>query len=134
MKVVIGIGCDRGTELQTLEVALNQALALAGIERNQVAACASIDKKNDEPALLKLAEIYHWPIHFYPAEALATVEVPNPSEVVRKYVGTPAVAEAAALLHAGITMNHLLVEKYKYRGEDDRNATISIVPLLLNRS
>jgi len=55
------------------------------------------------------------------------VEGPNPSEVVMKYVGTPAVAEAAALLVAGENQEQLLIEKHKCRGEDEKNATVSIV-------
>ena len=37
----------------------------------------------------------------HPAGALAAIDVPNPSEVVRAEVGTPSVAEAAALLRRG---------------------------------
>jgi cobalt-precorrin 5A hydrolase len=60
------------------------------------------------------------------------VPVPNPSETVRKYMGTPAVAEAAALLAAGVDMRALLLEKYKYRGEDGKNATVSIASMKEN--
>ncbi len=78
-------------------------------------------------ALLALAQQQGWPLHFFSAEQLAQVEVPNPSAVVLKYMGTPAVAEAAALLAAQKNMNDLLVEKYKYLGADGKNATVSIV-------
>jgi cobalt-precorrin 5A hydrolase len=52
--------------------------------------------------------------------------VPNPSETVRRYTGTPSVSEAAALLAAGAGMEALLVEKHKHRGPDGRNATVSV--------
>ena len=52
--------------------------------------------------------------------------MPNPSETVRKYTGTPSVSEAAALLAAGAGMDQLIVEKLKFRGPDGRNATVSI--------
>nr|MBP7489379.1 cobalamin biosynthesis protein [Azospira sp.] len=55
--------------------------------------------------------------------------VPNPSETVRKYTGTPSVSEAAALLAAGTDMSRLLIEKHKLRGPDGRNATVSIALL-----
>ena len=58
--------------------------------------------------------------------ALAAVDVPNPSETVRKYTGTPSVSEAAALLAAGADQTHLIIEKHKLRGPDGRNATVSI--------
>ena len=61
-----------------------------------------------------------------PAAELAVVAVPNPSETVRKYTGTPSVSEAAALLAAGADQTHLIIEKHKLRGPDGRNATVSI--------
>ncbi len=127
MRVIVGMGCDRNTSLATLETALAQALQLAGLTPAAITAFASIDKKADEVALLALAAQHACPLHFYTAEQLASVPVPNPSEVVRRYMGTPAVAEAAALLAANTTLAHWLVEKHKYRGADGKNATVSIV-------
>ncbi|HHI93555.1 MAG TPA: cobalamin biosynthesis protein [Gammaproteobacteria bacterium] len=121
------MGCDRGVSLETLNTALDQALEKINQTRDAVMALASIDKKNDELALLALAEQQSWPLHFFSAAQLAQVEVPNPSAVVMKYMGTPAVAEAAAILAAQASMQDLLVEKHKYLGADGKNATVSIV-------
>ena len=129
MKVVIGIGCDRGTSLNTLDIALDQALNMAGIERSAISVIATIDKKSDELCLLQLSNENDWPLIFYSAEQLAKIPVPNPSDTVLKYMGTPSVGEAAALLTARAGLDQLIVEKYKYRGADDRNATVSIVRL-----
>lgn len=129
MKLVLGLGCDRGTPLSTVETAIAQALASANLSLEQVVLLASIDKKQDEVALLQLAEKYALAMHFYPAEKLATVPVPSPSAVVMKYVGTPSVSEAAAILAAETDMSDLLVEKHKYRGEEGKNATVSIVKM-----
>lgn len=126
MRVILGIGCDRGAALETLEAAVAQALAAAGVGHEAVAGLATIDKKSDEPGLLALAQRHGWPLQFYSAEELAQVPVPNPSATVMKYMGTPAVAEAAALLAAGAGRERLLVEKHKHRGADGRNATVSI--------
>jgi len=129
MAVMLGVGCDRDTSLNTLQTAVEQALALAGLDVAAVAGLATIDKKNDEVAILQLAAHQGWSLHFYSAGQLAEVPVPNPSETVRKYMGTPAVAEAAALLAANATMQALLLEKHKYRGEDGKNATVSIASM-----
>lgn len=126
MKVLVGIGCDRNTSLETLEAALGLALQQCGLNASAVIGIASIDKKNDETALLQLAKNHGWPLHFYRAEQLAQIPVPNPSAVVLKYMGTPAVAEAAALKAANTDMQDLLVEKLKYLGADGKNATVSI--------
>ena len=132
MQVAVGLGCDRGTPLATLQLALDEALALAGARLGDVAAAASIDLKADEPGLLALAEQHGWTLTFYTPEQLAAVPVPNPSETVRKYTGSPSVSEAAALLSASVVAGRivpataLLVEKHKHRGPDGRNATVSL--------
>ena len=127
MRVILGIGCDRGTPLDTLETAVAQALARAGLGREAVRGLATIDKKHDEACILTLAARQGWPLQFFSAAELAQVPVPNPSATVLKYMGTPAVAEAAALLAAQAGLDALLVEKHKHRGADGRNATVSIV-------
>ena len=132
LRVAVGLGCDRGTPLATLQQALDEALAAADVGLLHVAALASIDPKADEPGLLALAALHGWPITFYTPAQLADVPVPNPSETVRKFTGSPSVSEAAALLMAATVAGQLvpgtalLVEKYKYRGADGRNATVSI--------
>lgn len=133
MKLAIGMGCDRGTAFATLHRALCEALAVIDADSRDIALFASIDKKADEVGLLKLAAHYQLPMRFYTAEQLREVEVPNPSETVRRYMGTPAVSEAAALLAARANCEALLLEKYKYRGADDRHATVSIARIPATR-
>lgn len=124
---ILGMGCDRRTSIDTLTTAVNNALAQMSIEHKKVNSIATIDKKNDEVGLLELSKTHNWPLHFFTATQLAKVEVPNPSEVVMKYMGTPAVAEAAAMLAAKTGVHDLVLEKYKYKGDDCKNATVSIV-------
>lgn len=126
MRVALGIGCDRGTPAETIARAVVEALALAQADFTDVAAVASITLKADEEGLLVVALQRGWAVTFYAPAQLAAVPVPNPSETVRKYTGTPSVSEAAALLAAGADVNALLVEKHKHRGPDGRNATVSI--------
>ena len=133
----LGLGCDRGTPAATLEQAIEQALLQAGLQWHQVAAVASIDLKADEICMQEISRQHHWRMRFFPAQRLAGVAVPNPSETVRKYTGTPSVSEAAALLVGGLLLGHaqalparqLLVEKHKLRGQDGRNATVSVAIL-----
>ena len=126
MKLALGLGCDRGTPASTIGQCIAEALATAKGSLADVQAVASIDLKADEAGLLEVAESNGWIIRFYPAAELATVDVPNPSETVRKYTGTPSVSEAAALLVAAADPTHLIIEKHKLRGPDGRNATVSI--------
>ena len=99
--LVLGIGCDRNTPYATLAQAIDEALARLQASWGDVRAVASIDLKADEIAMQELQRQRGHTIHFYPATWLAQVPVPNPSETVRKYTGTPSVSEAAALLVAG---------------------------------
>ena len=131
LEIAVGLGCDRGTPLATLQQALDEALALAGACVADVAAAASIDLKADEPGLLALAALHGWPMTFYTPAQLAAVPVPNPSETVRRHTGSPSVSEAAALLAAStagqvLPGTALLVEKHKCKGADGRNATVSL--------
>ena len=70
---------------------------------------ATIDVKRNVEVIKKLQKLVD--VRFYTAEELSQVEVPNPSTTVQKYMGTPSVCEAAAILssHHGV----LYAEKYK---------------------
>jgi len=125
-RIALGLGCDRGTPASTIAQCISEALAEAKLTLADVHAVASIDLKADEVALAEVARANGWSIRFYPAAELASVAVPNPSETVRKYTGTPSVSEAAAILVAGADPSHLIIEKHKLRGPDGRNATVSI--------
>ena len=131
MKIALGLGCDRDTPAATIALCISEALTACGRTINDVWAVASIDLKADEAGLLQVIEQHGWPCLFYTAAALAAVDVPNPSETVRKYTGTPSVSEAAALLAANADQSHLLIEKHKLRGPDGRNATVSIARMPL---
>ena len=73
----------------------------------------TIDVKEEEEFCTMLADEYEEEVVFYTAEQLAQVEVPNPSETVRKHVGTPSVCEAAAIL--GSNHGKLIIPKVKGR-------------------
>ena len=70
---------------------------------------ATIDVKRNVEVIKKLQKLVD--VRFYTAEELSQVEAPNPSTTVQKYMGTPSVCEAAAILssHHGV----LYAEKFK---------------------
>jgi cobalt-precorrin 5A hydrolase/precorrin-3B C17-methyltransferase len=80
---------------------VREALAGAGLAGSSVEAVVTLDRKATEPAIVALAEGLGVPVRTFAAAALAGVAVPNPSGAVAGAVGTPSVAEAAALLAAG---------------------------------
>ncbi|MDR1367835.1 MAG: cobalamin biosynthesis protein [Candidatus Accumulibacter sp.] len=125
-RIALGVGCDRGAARATLDEVVDAALAACGAKPADVEIVASIDLKADETALSEMAAARGWAIRFYPAVELAAVEVPRPSETVRRHTGTPSVSAAAALLAARAQKSSLIVEKCHRRGLDGRNATVSI--------
>jgi cobalt-precorrin 5A hydrolase / precorrin-3B C17-methyltransferase len=113
--LIVGIGSARGVPAAAVTAALRRISTEHGFDLRAVRAYASVDLKADEAGIL--AAIAPAPLRTYPAAVLAEVTVPNPSEVVRAEVGTPSVAEAAAL-HAAVELSggapvELAVEKIK---------------------
>ncbi|NEO90842.1 MAG: precorrin-3B C(17)-methyltransferase [Moorea sp. SIO3G5] len=110
----LGIGCERGTSKQLIEMAIRQTCERYGLSENAIAGIATIDRKADEVGIVQLCQERHWPLRTFPAEVLRSVTVPNPSDVVAAEVGTPSVAEAAALCGArGLKVSKLKVSKLK---------------------
>lgn len=132
MYLSVGLGCDRGAALQTVQQALQQALAQQDLALDRIAVLASIEAKRGELAFWQLSAQLRRPLRLFSAEQLAAVTVPNPSAMVLKHMGTPSVSEAAALLAAGAGVEALLVEKHRWRGADGRHATVSIARMNLD--
>ena len=98
--LVVGLGSSRGVPPAEVDALIDQALAAGHLSPSSVRTVATVDLKQDEPGLLAAVADRGWSLVTFPATALAEVNVPNPSETVRAAVGTPSVAEAAALLAA----------------------------------
>lgn len=101
MRHVLGVGCARDADPEELWANARVVLDEAGVAPGAVASVATLDLKLDEPAVIALARRLDRPLRAFAADALAAIDVPNPSEVVRAEVGTPSVAEAAALAATG---------------------------------
>ncbi|WP_329009538.1 precorrin-3B C(17)-methyltransferase [Micromonospora rifamycinica] len=101
--LVAGVGSSRGVPAAEVEALLRRAFAAAGLSPASLRCLASVDVKADEEGIRATADALGVPLRTWPAAELATVDVPHPSEVVRAAVGTPSVAEAAAL-HDGGTL------------------------------
>jgi precorrin-4 C11-methyltransferase len=109
--LVLGVGCERGISVAALEEGLDAFLRQAHFSKTSITAQASLDRKADEPAILALARRYQWQTCFYSAAELAQVPgIVQSSRAVEQGVGTPGVAEPAALLAAGA--ERLLVQKH----------------------
>jgi cobalt-precorrin 5A hydrolase/precorrin-3B C17-methyltransferase len=96
-----------------------------GLAQAAIAGIASIDLKANEPGLLAFCQAQDLPARWFSATALRSITVPNPSEVVAAEVGTPSVAEAAALLAAQVTELCVTKQVVRQTGEPGA-ATIAI--------
>jgi cobalt-precorrin 5A hydrolase/precorrin-3B C17-methyltransferase len=101
----VGIGCERNTSKQVIADALEVVFQENQLALAAIAGIATIDIKSDEVGLLELCRERNYPLKTFPSEILNTITVPNPSQVVEKEVGTPSVAEAAAIVAANQTSN-----------------------------
>ncbi|EGG43948.1 precorrin-3B C(17)-methyltransferase [Streptomyces griseoaurantiacus] len=110
--LVVGVGASRGAPVAEVLGLVEETLRGAGLSAASLAELATVDAKADEPGLLGAAERLGVPLVTYSAAELAEVDVPNPSKAPLAALGTPSVAEAAALLRGG----ELLVPKRKSAG------------------
>lgn len=113
--VVLGVGCRRGTDPEFMKEKVFVLLKEHGIDPAAVKAIASVDVKQDEPAVLDLKQLFdgeclHQPCEqrFYTPEQLN--QVPGDfkeSAFVKKQIGVGNVCERSACAAGG----KLLVEK-----------------------
>ncbi|MER7184629.1 precorrin-3B C(17)-methyltransferase [Streptomyces hyaluromycini] len=116
--LVVGVGASQGAPVDEVLALIGAALRDAGLSPRSIAELATVDAKAEEPGIVEAAARLGVPLVTYSAGELAGVQVPNPSDAPLAAVGTPSVAEAAALVRGG----ELLVPKRKSERENGRPA------------
>jgi cobalamin biosynthesis protein CbiG len=99
------------------------ALAEALVRSDDVQVIATLDKRRNHPALQTLG----WTVLGYTATELAAVDPPTPNARVEVETGTPSVAEAAALVAAGVG-GELVVTK-----RSSAHATVAVARMATTR-
>jgi cobalt-precorrin 5A hydrolase/precorrin-3B C17-methyltransferase len=107
--LVVGVGASRGVDAEEVLGLIGEALAVGGLAQGSVTTLATVEAKGYEVGIKEAARLGGWPLVTYPADRLAAVPVPNPSDAAQAAVGTPSVAEAAALVSGDV----LVVPKRK---------------------
>ncbi|MFN0193441.1 MAG: precorrin-3B C(17)-methyltransferase [Aestuariivirga sp.] len=115
--LVVGVGCERGVEPAELRTLIEETFHEHGLACEAIAHYASIDLKEDEAAVTALGNVRFFSTKELNAQSHRVIK---PSEIVRAEVGTPSVAEAAALAAAGPD-GELIVPKTK-----SKRATVAI--------
>lgn len=119
----VGIGCERGTSKELIDVAIDETCQTYHLASEAIAGIASIDLKADEVGIVEVCQRRNLVFKTFAATKLNQVDVPTPSVVVEQEVGTPSVAEAAAILMG----QNLIVSKQIFKSEAKPGAvTIAI--------
>lgn len=101
---VLGIGCKKGTDPELLKQSAEEFLHRQGLSRSRLKALASCTLKEQEPAILALAEQWGVPFQVFTPDELDKVDIPTPSDAVFEKTGTHSVSEASAILASGGTL------------------------------
>ena len=113
---VIGMGCKRGTEETKIAAYIDETLRRVQIEKEEISALASIDRKRDEQGLVSWSRKQGIPFLTYPAQELAQVEGDfRESAFVKETVGVGNVCERSALRACG-EGGSLVAEKHASEG------------------
>lgn len=109
----LGIGCRRGTPVESFREAVDMVLAEHGIHPKAVKQVTSIDIKSNEEGLLEFCRERGLPVKFYTAQELWAVPGEfTPSKCVLKHTGVDNVCERSAMIGA----EELIVRKTIHNG------------------
>ena len=97
--LIAGVGCERGTPAEDVIGVIETALRSENLSPRSLAAIATVELKADEAALHAAAKHFGVPLRLFSVAELnqERYRLQDPSPIVEAEIGTPSVAEAAAL-------------------------------------
>lgn len=101
--LVAGIGLRAGAQASDVLQLIDTCLAEAGRNRADIAALATLDRKQAHPALSQAAAALEVPVLPVAATKLSD-KAPNPSMRVALHIGSGSVAEAAAMQFGALVL------------------------------
>ena len=109
----LGVGCAHDCPVGDVPEQIVRQVREAGYSERSIATINTIDIKAAEPLMAALQERLPWAkFMVYTAEQLKEKDVPTPSEYALKYVGTPSVSEASAMMHGTLVVNKIKGKDY----------------------
>lgn len=117
--LVVGVGLHWDTTSDTIKEGMNFCISKFKLSPKSVAKFASIKKEADVKGLQELSGQMNVPLEYFDKTDLSAISIPNPSDVVQTFEGTPSVSEASAIKASG---GELIVQKHKF----PPNLTIAI--------
>jgi cobalt-precorrin 5A hydrolase len=121
--LVVGIGLHWDTSKDVIESGIKRVFNEKGLAFASIRNISSINREAKVKGLEEFSRQYGIAVEIYDKDKLASVIVPNPSETVQKFEGTPSVSEASSLLSS---MGVLVVPKQKF----PPNLTVAVSRIL----
>ena len=94
--IVVGLGARAQATAPEIIGLIDAALREHGLTRDDIRACTTSTAKQGHKALIEVATLLNVPLLCREISDTAPL-APTPSDVVRRHIGLPSVAEAAAL-------------------------------------
>lgn len=109
--LVVGVGLHWDTSKDIIKEGVEFCMKKFNLAQKSIAKFSSIKKESDVVGLQELAKEWNVSVDYFEKEQLAQIAIPNPSETVQAFEGTPSVSEASAIRSSG---GKLVVEKQKF--------------------
>jgi cobalt-precorrin 5A hydrolase len=109
--LVVGLGVHRDTKGEAIEHGVRAVLEQVGLSFNSIRNVASIKREQNVEGLQDFCTRHGFTVEVYDRDELRSVPVPNPSETVQKFEGTPSVSEASSIMSA---KGDLILPKQKF--------------------
>jgi len=117
--LVVGVGLHWDTSKETIKEGLQSCLEKNNLSSLSIAKFVSLKKTQDVIGLIEIGKEMNIPVEYFEKDDLMDIKVPNPSQTVKSFEGTPSVSEASALK---ASKGQLVVQKQKF----PPNLTIAI--------
>ena len=109
--LVVGLGIHWDTTEKDIEDGIMKVLKENGLSFLSIRNLSTINRGKSPISLVALSKRHRLPLEFFDKDKLDMVNVPNPSDIVKKYEGTSSVSEASSILSSG---GKIIVTKQKF--------------------
>jgi cobalt-precorrin 5A hydrolase len=110
--LVVGIGLHWDTSKEEILNGIQITLKNVNLSFKCIRNIATINREAVVKGLQEFSKEFNMHVEYFDKSQLSEIEVPNPSDTVKKFEGTASVSEASAMLSA--KSNTLLVPKQKF--------------------
>ncbi len=108
--LVVGIGLHWDTTRDTISEGIQDILLKNDLSFKCIRNISTLRREKEISGLQEFSTAYGIPVQIFDTQELASITVPNPSDVVNKFEGTYSVAESSAILSSN---GHLIIPKIK---------------------